>query len=203
VRAKPKKHKADLAVRERLIDAAADLMREEGYGAVAFNKLAAKAGVKRPLIYYYFRTTDDLFIAVWRRYADYISLRQAQALSSEQPLRAMWEYFTEDRDASLSLEFWALARHRDAVRKEIAETGERFHRLQRGVFSRLVEDYGLKTSVGSADLLTFLITAASRYLVSEHNIGVSRGHADLRAFVERWLNELEGPPVKPGSRRAR
>ena len=183
------------AMRTLLMNAADELMRAEGYGAVTFRKVASKAGIIRQLIYYYFRTLDDLFLALWQRYSNKIFIRQAQALGSRQPLRAMWEYFIQVPDTSLSLEFWALANHRETIKKEIADTGEQFHRLQTRVFARLLDNYGLGKIIDSPDLLTFIMSALSRCLISENRLGVSRGHAELHAFVERWLNQIEGPSL--------
>ena len=58
------------AMRDALIDATEQLIREEGYAAVSTRRIAAKAGVKGPLIHYYFNTIDDLYLAVFRRIAD-------------------------------------------------------------------------------------------------------------------------------------
>ncbi len=53
-----------------LLDAAEQLMLEEGYAAVTSRRLADRAGLKPQLVHYYFRTMDDLFLAVFRRRAE-------------------------------------------------------------------------------------------------------------------------------------
>ncbi len=53
-----------------LLDAAEALMLEEGYAAVTSRRVADKAGLKPQLVHYYFRTMDDLFLAVFRRRAE-------------------------------------------------------------------------------------------------------------------------------------
>ena len=50
-----------------LLDAAEQLMLEEGYAAVTSRRVAEKAGLKPQLVHYYFRTMEDLFLAVFRR----------------------------------------------------------------------------------------------------------------------------------------
>ena len=42
-------------------------MLEEGYAAVTSRRVAAKANLKPQLVHYYFRTMDDLFLAIHRR----------------------------------------------------------------------------------------------------------------------------------------
>src|SRR5262249_23627983 len=48
------------ATRALLLEAAEDLMREEGYPAVTTRRLAGRVGVSNQLVHYYFRTMDDL-----------------------------------------------------------------------------------------------------------------------------------------------
>ena len=53
-----------------LLDAAEQLLLEEGYAAVTSRRVAEKAGLKPQLVHYYFRTMEDLFLAVFRRRAE-------------------------------------------------------------------------------------------------------------------------------------
>ena len=55
---KPKEK--DAGARQRLIEATVQLMRDEGYAAATSRRVAALAGVKPALVYYYFDTMDDL-----------------------------------------------------------------------------------------------------------------------------------------------
>jgi len=54
-------------VRARFVDAAEELLRSEGYLAISARQVAAKAGLKTQLLYYYFRTMDDLILEVVKR----------------------------------------------------------------------------------------------------------------------------------------
>ena len=53
-----------------LLDAAEQLMLDDGYAAVTSRRVADKAGLKPQLVHYYFRTMDDLFEAIFRRRAE-------------------------------------------------------------------------------------------------------------------------------------
>ena len=53
-----------MPARERLMEATAQIMRDEGYAAATSRRVAARAGVRSALVYYYFPTMDDLFVAV-------------------------------------------------------------------------------------------------------------------------------------------
>jgi AcrR family transcriptional regulator len=63
-----------------LLETAEQLMLEEGYVAVTSRRVADKAGLKPQLVHYYFRTMDDLFLAVFRRRAEQGVQVQAQSL---------------------------------------------------------------------------------------------------------------------------
>src|SRR6478736_6373374 len=69
--ATPRKAKAeDGGTRRRLLEATAQIMHDEGYAGATSRRVAAKAGVRQPLVHYYFPTMDDLFLAVLREGAD-------------------------------------------------------------------------------------------------------------------------------------
>ncbi|MBV8951082.1 MAG: helix-turn-helix transcriptional regulator, partial [Actinobacteria bacterium] len=91
----------DSATRTALLDAAMDVMLEEGYAAVTSRRVAARAGLKPQLVHYYFRTMDDLLVALVRRGAEQNLERQSRALASDDPLRAFWEYSSDARGARL------------------------------------------------------------------------------------------------------
>src|ERR1700758_4678917 len=77
----------DSETRDRLLDAAEQLMREEGYAAITTRKLGAKAGVHPQLVHYYFSGMDNLFLELWRRFTGHYPARQAQAFLSANPVR--------------------------------------------------------------------------------------------------------------------
>lgn len=50
--------------RDMLLAAARDLLIERGYAGLSFTALAARTGLARPTIYSYFRSKDDLVVAL-------------------------------------------------------------------------------------------------------------------------------------------
>jgi len=72
--------------RLRLIEAAYDLLGEEGYHTFSARQVAQRAGLKPQLVHYYFRSMEELVIAVFQRSsAKYFSLHD-EALSSRHPV---------------------------------------------------------------------------------------------------------------------
>lgn len=205
------------ATRAAILDMTEKLMVEEGYAAVSTRRVAAEAGVKAPLVHYYFPTTDDLFITVYRRAVDKVMERLEEALASRQPLRALWNFASDPSRNALAVELMALANHRKAIREEIALHTERTRQRQAEALATLVSrdlvDPAMCPPVG----LALVMVGIARALTMESSFGITLGHAEARAFVERWIREQETraepqtatglqrragrPPLRPGARR--
>jgi TetR/AcrR family transcriptional regulator len=183
----------DSATRRALLDAAQHLLLEEGYAAVTSRRVAARAGLKPQLVHYYFRTMDDLFLAVVRRGAEQNLERQAEALASPEPLRALWELGNDRAGTIVTVELFALANHRKTIRAELAAYAERFRRLQREALAPALEGYGLDPETYPPDAVLVLLTSVSQVLVMEEALGITTGHAAMRAVVDQVLAGFEGP----------
>ncbi len=178
-----------------LLDAAEQLMLDEGYAAVTSRRLASKAKLKPQLVHYYFRTMDDLFLAVLHRRAEKSMQVQARALQSPQPLWALWKIGTDPGFTQITMEFMALANHRKAMRAELAYYAERLRSEQRRAITAALKRYGVAAQDVPPVVWTVLMTSVSRVLVIEQALGVSAGHAETVAVVERYLRRLEGEPA--------
>jgi AcrR family transcriptional regulator len=184
----------DAKNRSVLLDAAEQLMLEEGYAAVTSRRVAQKAALKPQLVHYYFRTMDDLFLAAFRRRAEDGLRLQAQALQSPQPLWALWRFSTDPAATAVTMEYVALANHRKALKAEIAYYAERFREEQRKAMSTVLDRYGMDPADVPPLVWSVLITGVSQVLVMEQALGMSAGHSETVAFVERYLRRLEGEP---------
>jgi AcrR family transcriptional regulator len=183
----------DSATRKALLDASEQLMLEEGYAAATSRRVAARAGLKPQLVHYYFRTMDDLFLALVRRGAERNLERQQRALESEQPLRALWELSCDPSGGGLTMEFSALANHRKAIQAELRDYAEQFRRQQVEALAGVIAGYGVAPDEYPPDVVLFLITSMSQVLLMEERLGFTAGHEQVRALVERFLDRLEGP----------
>ncbi|HVX17391.1 MAG TPA: TetR/AcrR family transcriptional regulator [Acidimicrobiales bacterium] len=181
----------DSATRRKLLDAGLQLMLEDGYAGVTSRKVAAKAGLKPQLVHYYFRTMDELFVAMLRRGAEYSLARQEAAFAAPRPLHAMWEFNSEPDGVALIAEFYALANHRPAIREEVAAYAERFREQQAAALHVLLAERGIDTGDLPPVVIPVLMTSVARVLVMEEGLGMKNGHAETRAIVEQWLDRLE------------
>src|SRR5262249_1670549 len=168
----------DAKNRGLLLDAAEELMLEEGYAAVTSRRLANKAGLKPQLVHYYFRTMEELFVEVFRRRADEGLAIQARVLQSPQPLWALWRFGTDPAFTRISLEFMALANHRKEMRAEIAYYTERFREEERQAVTTALRQHGVAREEVPPVVVTVLMSSLSRFLVLEQAIGMSSGHAE-------------------------
>jgi AcrR family transcriptional regulator len=181
----------DSETRERLLDAAEQLMREEGYAAVTTRRIGAKAGLHPQLVHYYFGGVDDLFLELWRRFTSQYVARQAQAFVSANPVRTVWEHDAAPRDATLTAELMALARHRKTLGDQIAGDVAKFRAMQASALAPAMEAHGLKEIFGTPEALAVCMVGLARILAAEEGLGISAGHADARAAIARWLERLE------------
>ena len=181
--------------RAALLDAAEQIMLEEGYPAASSRRVAEKAGLKHQLVHYYFHGMDELFTASFRRSAERGLRVQAEALKSPQPLWALWKWHTDTVNAPLWTEYIAMANHRKGLRAEIAYYSKRFREEQRWIMDRALKAYGVDPNELPAVVAIVLLTSVSRVLVMEEALEVLDGHAETVEIVERYLRQLEGDPT--------
>jgi TetR/AcrR family transcriptional regulator of autoinduction and epiphytic fitness len=184
---------ADAGARQRLIEATAKIMRDEGYAAATSRRVAAEAGVKQALVYYYFPTMDDLFVEVLRVGAEAALERIRGLLTVDDPLGALWELNSDSRLTGLNTEFMALANHRKAIRAELKAYAERVRDIETAAVTLVLRANGIDLDDYPPAAISMLIAQTARSLCNEDAVGVTQGHAQLRAFVERQLDWLRRP----------
>ena len=73
--------------RERILDAALQLFREQGFDATTMRDIAAEAGVATGAAYYYFRSKEELVMGFYMRTADEARTLLPAALERSSDLR--------------------------------------------------------------------------------------------------------------------
>lgn len=188
-----KKGDQDTAARTRLMEATIEVMLEEGYAAATSRKVAARAGVKQALVYYYFPTMDDLFLAVVRDGAEVTLARQRLALEQNDPLRALWLVSGDARATKLNTEFTALANHRKVIGAELKRSSERIRDIESAAVTMALRARGVDLERYPPMVMSMILTGMARNLRNEEAVGVTAGHAALIAFIEGLLDEFDGP----------
>jgi AcrR family transcriptional regulator len=183
--------------RALLLDATAQIMLDEGYAAVSSRSVAAKAGMKAPLVHYDFPTLDDLFLALLRRGASWKLERLAAALASPQPLLALWETSIDPTGTAIVLEMVAAANHRPAVKAELIQIANQFYRMQIQAFAQLLPTYGVDLEVFPPELVVRAMEGLAQLQVSDQTLQVE-GKSDLERLPYR-KEITKGSDGNPGN----
>ncbi len=181
----------DAKSRLRLIEAAAELLSREGHLAFTARRIADRAELKPQLVHYYFRSMEDLVVAVFHATdADYF-WRHEEALASPRPIRAIWELNRHLPFAQLMTEFVALAKRYPKLREVMTEAGGNFRTLQ---IEAIEQRYGRSKSLEglpSAKALAVLLSALARNHVIEGSVGMTVAHTEAEAFVLDMLDRID------------
>lgn len=181
------------ATRGLMLDTVERLMREEGYAAVTSRRVARELDLKPSLVHYYFPTTDDLFLAAYRRLVDDEVVRQEEARGANKSARALWDSYRNKNRMVLGLEFMALANHRPAIREEIALHTERNRKRRAELLASLIDIDRIQPAGVGAEGVSVLLVAAARTLVMEEQLGISCGHDEAVTLIQWWLDKLNAP----------
>jgi TetR/AcrR family transcriptional regulator of autoinduction and epiphytic fitness len=185
-----KPRSAEPGARQRLIEATAKVMRDEGYAAATSRRIATEAGVKQALVYYYFPTMDDLFVEVLRSGAEIALERMRTALTEDDPLDALWSMNSDLRWTGLNTEFMALANHRKVIRAELKSYAERVRDIETAAVTVALRAKGVDLDECPPMALSMLIAQTARSLCNESAVGVTLGHDELRAYMKHQLGLL-------------
>ncbi|OBB71810.1 TetR/AcrR family transcriptional regulator [Mycobacterium sp. 852014-52144_SCH5372336] len=181
---------AEAGARQRLIEATAKVMRDEGYAAATSRRVAAEAGVKQALVYYYFPTMDDLFVEVLRAGAEASLENMRAALTDDDPLRTLWLINSDLRRTGLNTEFMALANHRKVIRAELKTYAERVRDIETAAVTVALRAHGVDLDDYPPVAVSMLIVQIARSLCNEDAVGVTLGHDEMRDFMQRWMQSL-------------
>jgi TetR/AcrR family transcriptional regulator len=195
--------------RDAIIEAAVEVLQDEGATKLTASRVAERASVKPHMVHYYFRSMDDLIVAVVRQHGLTGVMNTARSIASSEPLRGLWQSEMEYKWGAAAMEFGAIAAHREAVRTEMKHYIEEMRTQQAEAIRQHLAIHGFETSVPPI-AMTIILAAVARQLVRERAMGVSLGHEETVAFVEQFLNRFgneaagdDGPKkTKPRQRKA-
>ena len=173
-----------------MLDGAEEILREEGHAALTSRRIADRIGVKQRLVYYYFRTMDDLIVELFRRSSmrDLERLREAGA--TDHTLREIWNTSIGSTDARLISEFMALANRIDDLKSEVVHFIEESRAIQVAAITAAFQRKSAKPGIAAA-ALAILATSTALALSREQQLGITAGHPEMLGVVEALLEGLE------------
>lgn len=168
-------------------------MYEEGYAAATSRRVAARAGVRQALVYYYFPTMDDLFLEVLKAGAAAALEQMRAALTDDDPLRALWHLNGDSRRSVLNTEFMALANHRKVIGAELKAYAERVRDIETAAVTLVLRANGVDLNAYPPVAVSMIVAQIARSLANEEAVGVTQGHDELRALVEGRIESFTKP----------
>jgi AcrR family transcriptional regulator len=165
-------------------------MKEEGYPAVTTRRLASRMGVSNQLVHYYFRTMDDLFLSLMRRGAERSMSRLLDALTSDEPLWGLLKLYSDSSAAKLQIEYLALINHRKEVSREAVRNSEHLRALEAEALGRILNGSRLDLRDYPSNGMAVILSAIGRIIAIEETVGISLGHKEAVAILERVIKSL-------------
>ncbi len=173
-----------------MLDAAEAILRDEGYAALTSRRVSEYAGVKQRLVYYYFRTMDDLIIECFRRLAARDLARLKHAVASDHPLHDIWEICINSTDARLVSEFMALANRNEGLRQEVVQFIEKSRDHQIAAIKKALPSEQKKNALHPA-AIALLGTSVALALNRESAVGVKKGHQAVKTLIKQYCDSIE------------
>jgi TetR/AcrR family transcriptional repressor of bet genes len=168
--------------RERILEAAIEVLKADGYAGLTLAKVAARAGESKPLVAYHFGSKQGLVGAAGRSIAETITEEVLAAVDGastvEEVVRGVdagVERVLDDdeRVARLYFDLAAVSVVEPEVRRTIAEVNEQW----REVLVRLLSDAGDGLPPGRAQVLTVMVIAGMQGMTLER---IERGSTPER-----------------------
>lgn len=183
------------AASTRLLDAAEQILREDGYAGVSTRRLGAVAGVNHGLVHYYWGGLDELLLAVLERFTERLVARQRALYERDAPFverwrEAMHHLLESDRENGYQkvwFELQALAWNRPQLRERVAAVDAAWRAVLTDAFARAVAAGELDTRGWPLDAVVALVLTANEGVILERMSGVETGHAALLAAADRVL----------------
>lgn len=182
---------ADSEKATAMLDAAEYILTEFGYGALTSRRVAEHLGVKQRLVYYYFRTMDDLVLETFKRLAIRDLNRLKESIASDRPLQEIWNVFINTSDSRIVAEFMALANHHEELREEVIGFIEASRKIQIQALKKAMKSSGVASDSPSAEAIALIGSSLALALNRESMLGVSLGHAAVQKMIRQFFQSLE------------
>jgi AcrR family transcriptional regulator len=173
-----------------MLDSAEEILRDDGHAQLTSRSIAERTGVKQRLLYYYFRTMDDLIVAMFRRRSERELTRLRDAIKSENALREIWDTNVSSTDTRLISEFMALANRIDDLRDEVIRFIEESRAIEIEAIQAALARRSAPSAI-SAPGLALIATSVALSLSREAQLGIDMGHRDVMEVIDQFISSVE------------
>jgi AcrR family transcriptional regulator len=185
------------ATRELILDAAAELLRDEGSAATTTRAVAERAGVRLSLVHYHFGGKGRLLAELLARENDSLLARQEALYAGDEPLAEKWRtacgYLREDLRsgyARVLWELWATGLADEELAQRWREAMAGWRTLLEKVAERWAADHGRELPLRPRALAT-LVANAFQGAEIEILAGVSEEEAPHLEALEACADLIE------------
>ncbi len=182
---------------EAFLDAAERLLIDVGHGGITTRRLASEAGLNQGLVHYYFGSLNEVLLQALQRVTARLIERQRAMYEADVPFIEKWrramEYLEQDLAAGypkILLELQALGWNRPEIRERLARVNAEWRAVLTESFRKAVDEYGLEPAEFPLDALVSLVMTFNQGIELERLSGISQGHEELLAWIDRWLESL-------------
>lgn len=176
----------DAPQRKAFLDATERVLTRDGYAKLNARHVAEEAGLTKQLLFYYFHSMDELISETFSHYVAQFSDALNSAVASDDSFRALWTLYTSG-NARLFTEFLALANHNETLREKIARVTAENNAIQTRALATQFAKAGIDEAQCSPQFALFVLSALSRNLILERELGIFEAEDGLSAFVKWWL----------------
>src|SRR5215207_10024022 len=178
------------ATRAQILNAARDLLREDGFAGATTRAVADRANVRLSLVHYHFGGKGPLLAALLEEENARLLARQQALFDSDEPLADKWRtacaYLREDLESGyvrILWELWAAGLADDELAARWRDATAGWRRLMAEVFAEWSREVGLELPI-SATAVATLVANLFQGLEVEILAGVSEAEAPHLEVLE-------------------
>jgi AcrR family transcriptional regulator len=168
----PRRGRPSTGARERILDAAIEVLKSDGYAGLTIAKVATQAGESKPLVAYHYGSKQGLVQAAGRSIAEMITNEVLDAIDGATTIEAVIRGVDtgvervlddDERVARLYFDLAAVSVVEAEVRRTIAEVNEQW----RDVLVRLLTEADDGLTPAKARVLTVMVIAGMQGMTLE------------------------------------
>ena len=170
--APPRRGRPSTGARERILDAAIEVLKSDGYAGLTIAKVAARAGESKPLVAYHYGSKQGLVGAAGRSIAEMITGEVLDAVDGATTVEAVVRGVdagvervldADERVARLYFDLAAVSVVEPEVRRTVTEVNERW----REVLVRLLTEASDGLTPAKARVLTVMVISGMQGMTLE------------------------------------
>ena len=180
--------------RVALMRATESLLIEVGFAAITVRSVAARAGLNRGLVHYYFSSLHELMLSTLDRFTDRLIERQTAMYSGPGPFIDKWRaaihYLGEDAASGYQkiwFELQAMSWNDPGIRRRLSVVHQRWVDVVSEAFEVGMDGLGVDREGYPLAAVVALVVTFNEGIMLEGLGGVDSGQRSLLHTVDKWI----------------